>query len=93
VLIGYIDKLTLRGLPPTPRIVRNFAEEIVMGPVGMRPAGRLYMWSALPAAYPTVRSPDPDVDAGPPGYRHYTILASVQQNISMIKGICILLRG
>ena len=35
VLIGYIDKLTLRGLPPTPQIMRNLAEEIVIGPVGI----------------------------------------------------------
>ena len=34
-LIGYIDKLTLRGLPPTPQIVCNLAEEIVAGPIGI----------------------------------------------------------
>ena len=29
VLIGYINKLTDRGMPPTSRIVRNLAEEMV----------------------------------------------------------------
>jgi len=27
-LVGLINKLTTRGLPPTPRVVRNLAEEI-----------------------------------------------------------------
>ena len=34
-LIGYIERLTLRGMPPTPRIVRNLAEEIVGEQIGV----------------------------------------------------------
>jgi hypothetical protein len=34
VLIGHINKLTDRGIPPTPRIVRNLAEEIIQDNVG-----------------------------------------------------------
>jgi len=34
VLIGHINKLTDRGIPPTSRIVRNLAEEIVGSSVG-----------------------------------------------------------
>jgi len=34
VLIEQINKLTLRGILPTSRIVRNLAEEVVGGPVG-----------------------------------------------------------
>ena len=33
-LIKHINSLTNRGLPPTSRIVRNLAEEIIGGPVG-----------------------------------------------------------
>ena len=33
-LIKHINSLTDRGLPPTSRIVRNLAEEIIGGPVG-----------------------------------------------------------
>lgn len=33
-LIGQINKLTERGLPPTSRMVRNFAEEIIKSSVG-----------------------------------------------------------
>ena len=33
-LIKHINSLTNRGLPPTSRIVRNLAEEILEGPVG-----------------------------------------------------------
>lgn len=32
-LIKHINSLTDRGLPPTSRIVRNLAEEIISGPV------------------------------------------------------------
>ena len=31
VLIEYINKLTDRGIPPTPQILKNFAEEIAGG--------------------------------------------------------------
>ena len=34
VLIGHINKLTDRGLPPTSQIVRNLAEEIAGSSVG-----------------------------------------------------------
>ena len=34
VLIEQINKLTLRGIPPTCRIVRNLAEEVAGGSVG-----------------------------------------------------------
>ena len=33
-LIGQINRLTDRGIPPTSRIVRNLAEEVLNGPVG-----------------------------------------------------------
>ena len=33
-LIEQINRLTDRGLPPTNRIVRNLAEEILQGPIG-----------------------------------------------------------
>ena len=33
-LIKHINSLTDRGLPPTSRMVRNLAEEIINGPVG-----------------------------------------------------------
>jgi hypothetical protein len=33
-LIKHINSLTNRGLPPTSRIVRNLAEEMIDGPVG-----------------------------------------------------------
>jgi Tc5 transposase DNA-binding domain len=33
-LIGYINKLSDRGLPPTPQIVKNLAEEIAGGALG-----------------------------------------------------------
>ena len=34
VLLGYIDSLTGRNIPPTSQIVQNLAEELVGGPVG-----------------------------------------------------------
>lgn len=34
VLVGHINKLTDRGIPPTPAIVRNLAEEIIQDRVG-----------------------------------------------------------
>lgn len=34
-LLGYIDELTNRRIPPTTEIVRNLAEEILRGPVGI----------------------------------------------------------
>src|SRR3954466_591543 len=34
VLIGQINRLTDRGIPPTSQIVRNLAEEIAGSPVG-----------------------------------------------------------
>jgi Tc5 transposase DNA-binding domain len=34
VLLGYIDRLTDRHIPPTTQIIRNLAEELVNGPVG-----------------------------------------------------------
>jgi hypothetical protein len=33
-LIGYINDLTNRGMPPTPQMIRNFAQDIIGGPVG-----------------------------------------------------------
>ena len=33
-LIGYINSLTDRHIPPTPQIVRNLAEELISRPVG-----------------------------------------------------------
>ena len=33
-LIAYINRLTDWGIPPTSRIVRNMAEEMIGGPVG-----------------------------------------------------------
>ena len=33
VLIGHINRLTDRGIPPTPRMVRNLAEEVINGPL------------------------------------------------------------
>ena len=39
VLIGQINRLTDRGLPPTNQIVRNFAEEILGRSVGKNWAG------------------------------------------------------
>ena len=40
MLIDQINKLTQRSMPPTSRIVRNLAEEIIGGPVGKN-------WTAL----------------------------------------------
>ena len=34
VLIGHINRLTNRGIPPTTQMVRNFAEEIIQEEVG-----------------------------------------------------------
>ncbi|RFU27513.1 hypothetical protein B7463_g8836, partial [Scytalidium lignicola] len=34
VLIGHINRMTDRGMPPTSQIVKNLAEEIIQGPVG-----------------------------------------------------------
>ena len=34
VLIGHINRLTTRGMPPTTSMVRNFAEEIIQDDVG-----------------------------------------------------------
>ena len=34
VLIGHINRLTNRGIPPISHMVRNFAEEIIQGPIG-----------------------------------------------------------
>ena len=39
VLIGQINRLTDRGLPPTNQMVRNFAEEILNRPIGKNWAG------------------------------------------------------
>ena len=39
-LLGYIDSLTDRHIPPTSQIVRNLAEEILKGPVGKNWTGR-----------------------------------------------------
>lgn len=33
-LLGYIDSLTDRHIPPTTQIIKNLAEEILKGPVG-----------------------------------------------------------
>jgi hypothetical protein len=47
--------------------------ELIAGPYrGQRPAS--------PAAYPAIRSPDPDVDAGQPKYRCYIQLATGFEN-------------
>jgi hypothetical protein len=35
-LLYHIDQLTLRGLPPTPQMLKNFVEEITKQPVGER---------------------------------------------------------
>ena len=34
VLLGYIDSLTDRYIPPTTQIVKNLVEEIIGGPIG-----------------------------------------------------------
>jgi Tc5 transposase DNA-binding domain len=34
VLLGYIDKLTAKFIPPTTQIIRNLAEELIGGSVG-----------------------------------------------------------
>lgn len=39
-LILQINRMTDRGLPPTPRMIRNFAEEMIQAPVGKNWAGR-----------------------------------------------------
>jgi hypothetical protein len=33
-LVGYINRLSDRGLPPTPQIVKNLAEEIIRNEIG-----------------------------------------------------------
>ena len=40
ILIGQINRLTDRGLPPTSRIVRNLAEEMINRPVGKNWTGQ-----------------------------------------------------
>ena len=40
VLIGQINRLTDRGLPPTSRIVKNLAEEMIGHPVGKNWTGQ-----------------------------------------------------
>ena len=42
VLVGYINSLSDRGLPPTLRMVKNLAEELVNSPVGVHWVSRFY---------------------------------------------------
>jgi helix-turn-helix, Psq domain len=39
-LLGYIDALTDRHIPPTTQIIKNLAEEIVKGPIGKNGTAR-----------------------------------------------------
>jgi hypothetical protein len=41
-LVGHINKLTDRGLPPTPQMVKNIAEEIVKTKLGKHWVSRFY---------------------------------------------------
>ena len=34
VLLGYIDKMTARNIPPTPQIIQNLATELLRRPLG-----------------------------------------------------------
>ena len=42
-LLYHIDQLTLRGLPPTPQMLKNFVEEINKQPVGERWIGERWI--------------------------------------------------
>ena len=42
MLITYINRLTERGLPPTPQIVRNIAEEVAKTRLGIHWVTRFY---------------------------------------------------
>ena len=42
VLVGHVNKLTARGLPPTPQMVKNMAEEIANTKLGVHWPTRFY---------------------------------------------------